>query len=319
MLSRSAELPEPVRGIIPPLITPLLDRDRLDADGLARLVEHVLAGGVHGLFVLGTTGEGPSLGHRLRCEMIDRVCELVDGRVPVLVGISDTSFAESLNLADYAADAGASAVVLAPPFYYPVRQEDLTRYIEELVAELPLPLLLYDIPSHTGIDFELGSIRGLIDLPGVVGLKDSSGDMVRLHRERELLDVYPGATLLVGPDELLGEAVLLGADGGVSGGANLAPLLFVDLYEAAARGDVDTVAGLHKRVMQISQRIYTVPDHPAPVIAGLKAALAHLGICTDVMAAPLPPLGDRQRDVIDRAMGELGLSDSRISRAAAVD
>src|SRR5580704_5011704 len=86
--------PGPLRGIIPPLVTPLLGRDRLDHNGLERLIEHVLAGGVHGLFLLGTTGEGPSLSHRLRCELIERACEQVAGRVPVLVGVTDTSFAE---------------------------------------------------------------------------------------------------------------------------------------------------------------------------------------------------------------------------------
>src|SRR5262245_34459383 len=105
-------LPKPFRGIIPPLATPLLDRDRLDPARLERLIEHVLAGGVHGVFILGTTGEGPSLSYRLRMEVIDQTCAMVAGRVPVLVGITDTSFVESVQLAEHAAEAGAQAVVL---------------------------------------------------------------------------------------------------------------------------------------------------------------------------------------------------------------
>src|SRR5213596_1084394 len=117
-----ASLPSPLRGIIPPMITPLLDRDTLDAAGLEKLIEHILGGGVSGLFILGTSGEGPSLSYRLRHELIRRVCQQVAARVPVLVGVTDTAFVESLNLAEHAAGAGAAAVVLAPTPYYPVDQ-----------------------------------------------------------------------------------------------------------------------------------------------------------------------------------------------------
>src|SRR4051794_21575007 len=108
--------PGPLRGIIPPLVTPLLGDDRLDLPGLGRLIEHVLGGGVHGLFLLGTTGEAPGLSHRLRCELVERACGQVGGRVSVLVGITDTSFVESVEMAEHAADAGAHGVVLAPPY-----------------------------------------------------------------------------------------------------------------------------------------------------------------------------------------------------------
>src|ERR1700740_1981819 len=108
------------RGIIPPLITPLVQRDELDVAGLEKLIEHVLSGGVHGLFILGTTGEAPSLSYRLRRELIDAVCRFVRGRVPVLVGITDTAFVESVSLACHAADAGAEALVVSTPYYFPV-------------------------------------------------------------------------------------------------------------------------------------------------------------------------------------------------------
>src|SRR5438094_2542997 len=125
-------LPRPLRGVIPPLATPLLDRDRLHHAGLERLIEHVLGGGVHGLFVLGTTGEAPGLSHRLRCELVERACAQVAGRVPVLVGITDTSFVESVELAEFAADAGAAAVVLAAPYYFPAAQPELADYTERI-------------------------------------------------------------------------------------------------------------------------------------------------------------------------------------------
>jgi 4-hydroxy-tetrahydrodipicolinate synthase len=132
----------PLTGIVPPMITPMRDRDALDVPGLERLVEHLLAGGVSGVFVLGTTGEGPSLGYRLRRELVDRVCRQVGQRVPVLVGITDTAFVEALHLARFAADAGAAALVAAPPYYLPGGQPELREYLDHLVPELPLPLFL---------------------------------------------------------------------------------------------------------------------------------------------------------------------------------
>ena len=131
-----------LEGIIPPLVTPLRDRDTLDLDGLERLVEHVIDGGVSGLFILGTTGEAPSLSYRLRRQLIVRVCAQVRGRVPVFTGITDTSFVESVSLAQHAADAGADALVLALPYYFPAGQTELLEYISHLLPELPLPLML---------------------------------------------------------------------------------------------------------------------------------------------------------------------------------
>src|SRR5665648_682586 len=107
----------PLKGIIPPVITPLFDNTTIDVQGLENLVEHLIVGGVHGIFILGTTGEAPSLSHRLREEFIKRTCELVNHRIPVLVGITDTSFESSVEIAEYSQKVGADAVVVAPPYY----------------------------------------------------------------------------------------------------------------------------------------------------------------------------------------------------------
>src|SRR5262245_33761956 len=129
------------RGIVPPMVTPLRDRDTLDTAGLERLIEHILSGGVHGLVILGTSGEAPSLSYKLRRDLIDRTCRQVNGRVPIMVGITDTSFVESVALGRFAADAGATALVAAAPYYFPAGQPELIEFIERLVLELPLPLL----------------------------------------------------------------------------------------------------------------------------------------------------------------------------------
>lgn len=296
-----------LRGIIPPLVSPLAELDRLDYDGLERLVEHVLGGGVHGLFVLGTTGEAPSLSHRLRCELIERVADQVAGRVPMVVGVTDTSLAESLQIAEHAADHGAAAVVLAPPYYFPAGQAELWRFVERLAEQSPLPLVLYNMPSHTKLSFEPATIARAVEQPRIIGLKDSSGSMVYFHQVRRLTVQRSDFSLLVGPEELLAEAVLLGGDGGVCGGANLAPRLYVELYEAARAGDLAKVRSLHERVMRLSTGLYSVAGGGAAVLGGLKTALSLLGICSDLPAEPFARFGDAQRQRVAEVLRELAI------------
>ena len=307
MESNSNLLPSPLRGIIPPLVTPLLDRDTLDIAGLERLIEHILSGGVHGLFILGTTGEAPSLSYRLRYELIERVCGLVKGRVPVLVGITDTSFTESVNTAVKAKDVGAQAVVLAPPYYFPAGQPELLEYLEHLTPELPLPLILYNMPSLTKAVYEPQTVRAAADISGIVGIKDSSGNMAYFHQLQSLLQNYPDFSFLMGPEELLAEAVLLGASGGVCGGANIIPKLYVDLYDAARSRDLETTEALHKKVMQISTSIYGVGRFQSSYLKGLKCALSYMGICSDFLAEPFHRFRSAERDVIRRHLEELGI------------
>lgn len=307
MESNSNVLPRPLRGIIPPMVTPLLDRDSLDVAGLERLIEHILAGGVHGLFILGTTGEAPSLSYRLRYELIERVCTQVKRRVPVLVGITDTSFVESVNITNKARDAGAQAVVLAPPYYFPAGQAELLEYLKHLAPELPLPLFLYNMPYYTKLVFEPETVRAAAAITGIVGIKESSGDMVYFRQLLSLLKKQPDFSLLIGQEELLAEAVLAGAHGGVCGGANLVPRLYVDLYKAASSRDLSTVETLHKKVMQISKAIYGVGKYESSYLKGLKCALSCVGICSDFMAEPFHRFRQAERKVIRRHLEELGI------------
>ena len=292
-------------GIIPPMVTPLRDRDTLDAAGLERLIEHILAGGVHGLFILGTTGEGPSLSYRLRKELIERTCRQVKGRVPVLVGITDTSFTESLQVARWSADAGADAVVLAPPYYLPEGQPELQEYLAHLVPELPLPLFLYNMPALTKVSFEPETIRRAMDDPRIIGLKDSSGNMTYFHRAVGLLRHRPDWSLLIGPEELLADAVLAGGHGGVNGGANVFPHLYVRLFEAARAGDLARVRTLHAHVMTVSDNLYRVGHHPSAGIKGLKCALSLLDLCDDCMAEPFQRFREPERARVRNILHEL--------------
>lgn len=297
-------LPAPLTGVVPPLVTPLLGPDTLDADGLERLIEDVMAGGVTGLFLLGTTGEGPCLSYRLRRELVDRACRQAGFRVPILVGITDTAFAEMIALARHAADSGAHALVVAPPYYLPPSPEELLAWVERLVAAGPLPVFLYNMPGLCKVRFDLDTVRRLRDVPQIVGLKDSSGEMVLFHRFRELARERPDWSVLIGPEEMLGEAVLLGGHGGVSGGANLHPRLYVAMYEAASRGEVAEVRRLQAEVLRLG-RIYRVGRGGAPIIAGLKCALSLRGICSDLPAEPFAPLSEAEREQVRRLVAEL--------------
>ena len=296
------------RGIIPPMVTPLKEWDTLDQDGMVRLIDHILSGGVHGLFLLGTTGEAPSLSHRLRKEIVQRALDQIKERIPVLVGITDTSFDESINLAEYAAEKGASAVVLAPPYYFPAGQLELLEYLEHLVPRLPLPLFLYNMPTHTKLFFEPETVKAASEIPGVIGLKDSSANMVYFHQLQQIFKDQNDFRLFIGPEELLGETLVLGGHGGVCGGGNLIPELFVELYEKFIEGDFKKMGILHERIMQISTTIYSVGKYKSSYLKGLKCSLALMGICDDFMAEPFHRFRVSERNVIRQYLIDLGLS-----------
>ena len=292
-----------LHGIVPPLVTPLLEPDRLDHESLRRLLHHVLEGGVHGVFILGTTGEAPHLSYRLRRELIEATCQTIDGRVPIAVGISDTSCVESLALAKVAADAGADAVVMAPPYYFPAGQTELVSLVRTMIARLPLPLVLYNMPSLTKVEFAPETLKVLADIDSIVGLKDSGGDIGYLSQVVALKALRPDWSVMVGPEHLLVEAMRLGADGGVSGGANLCPHWFANCY---ALGQENDTSGQDAALQQILglQDIYTIGKYASRFIKGTKCALSLLGICGDTMAEPFhhfhPPERQRVRAILEQ-------------------
>ncbi len=302
-----------LRGIIPPMVTPLSARDELDVPGLEKLVEHILAGGVSGIFILGTTGEGPSLSYRLRRELIERVCRQMKRRVPVLVGITDTAFVESVNLARYAAECGADAVVAAPPYYMPEGQPELQEWLDHLVPELPLPLFLYNMPPLTKVAYELETVRRALDNPRIVGFKDSSGDLNYFKSITAFLKQRPDWSVLIGPEEKLFESLKLGGHGGVSGGANLFPKLYVHLCQAFQSGDMSAAEALQKQIQHVSSSLYRVGKHPSAVIKGIKCTIACLGICNDFMAEPFHRFRTEERERIKEKVKEIEAELSKLS------
>lgn len=300
-------LTSPLRGIVVPLVTPLTGNDTLDVEGLERLIEHVIHGGVNGIFILGTTGEFAGLSYKIREELIRLACRLVNGRVPVLAGISDSAFTESLNLAGKAAQYGADAVVITPPYYFESAQPELLEYLERIMKHMPLPLFIYNMPVHTKVMFAPETVKAAADIPGIVGMKDSSANLAYFNQIRYLLKDRPDFTFMVGPEELMAEFVLTGGHGGVNGGANMFPKLYVDLYRAAASGDIRAVLPLQEKVIRISNSIYKVGKHGSSYLKGLKCALSVMGICSDFMAEPFHRFNEPERKKIEGALEALHL------------
>jgi 4-hydroxy-tetrahydrodipicolinate synthase len=295
----------PLRGIIPPLVTPLLDNDTLDLNGLERLIEHTITGGVHGIFILGTTGEFASLSHKIRSELIERTCRIVNGRIPVLAGISDSAFSESLNLARVADDSGADAVVLTPPYYFTSGQPELLEYLKRIMVQIPMPLFIYNMPAHTKVVFEPETVRIAASIPRIIGMKDSSSNLAYFKQIQYALRDHPDFTFLIGPEEFLSEFVLTGGHGGVNGGANMFPKLYVSLYNASVNRDFEEISRLQQKVMQISTTIYKVGHYGSSYLKGLKCALSVMGICNDFMAEPFHRFKEPERMKIKQLLEDL--------------
>ena len=293
----STNLPQPLCGIIPPLVTPLKNNETLDVTSLERLVNHLINGGVHGLFILGTTGEEQSLSYAVRQQMIRETCRINAGRLPVLVCITDTSIVESIHLAE------------------------LAQFYEELVPQLPLPVFLYNMPSHVKVNFAPATVARLAQMPQVVGLKDSSANATYFQsvmyavRTGNNGEFAPRAdfAMLCGPEEMTGECVLMGANGGVNGGANMFPELYVAMYDAAVRADITEMRRLQQFIMQISATIYSIGKHGSSYLKGLKCACSVLGVIDDdFVASPFYKFNQPERDKVERALAALPIKDGKL-------
>lgn len=296
-----------LRGIIPPLVTPLLDDNLLDLKGLENLIEHVIQGGVHGLFILGTTGEAQSLSFELRTQMIIETNRILKQRLPLLVGISDTSITDSIRLDRVAKDNGAFAVVSAPPYYYATGQDELAEFYETLIPQLSLPIYLYNMPTHTKVSFAPETIKRIAKQEKVIGFKDSSANGTYFQSVMYEMRDRDNFSIFVGPEEMTAEVVLMGASGGVNGGANIFPGLYVDLFNAAESGDLKTVKRLQEKVMQISRLIYTQGKYNSSYLKGVKCALNVLGICNDHLESPFNKFDEERKNRIAGFIKEIGL------------
>ena len=306
--SAAALLPR-LKGVVPPAITPLTAKGGLDEDGLAALIEHLVTGGVHGVFMMGTTGEAYILPDAVRHAAVRQAAAALRGRLPLYVGIGDNSQERTLANAAQAAEVGADVLVLISPPYLDYAEDERERYFVEMVQRLPLPALLYSIPSVNRNPVTPPMLRRLVTVPNVLGLKDSSGDALTNSRVLAwLLAEHPQFRWFEGRDELAAQSLLLGAHGMVPGGANAFPRVYVDLWEAAQRQDAEAVRAAQGRLMGTLALYGIDRAHSSPFgsfLKCLKYALHLRGIGQGHLSPPFAPLGAEARTAVERALANL--------------
>jgi len=285
-----------VEGIIPPMVTPVKSNLKPDLAATQKLINHLIQGSVQGIFVLGTTGEGTNLSLDEKKEYLKAVCEFTDSRVPVYVGLMENAYHATIEMAEFAAGLGTEAAVLTIPSYFSLSEPDITIYLRKLAQELPLPVVLYDIPSYSRHKMSFFMIQELMNEPNVIGFKDSSGDLERFHL---LIDQY-NKPVLIGPEILLAEAMLMGAAGGVPGGANLFPKLFVDLFEACQHRDIGKLKLIQKHITMIREKLYLIPGGSYSYLKSIKICLKTMGIGNGKLIPPLQSVSRKESRIIEK-------------------
>ena len=298
-----------LEGLIPPMVTPLDAQRKLDVDGVKKMVKHLVDGGVDGIFLLGTTGEGPHLSYAIRKELVKVTCAEVKRLkkgLPVLAGITETDLEDALAFAKACKALGAAAVVAAPPYYFKLTQTECVAWYRELADRLPLPLVVYDMPAHTDTVIEPATIAQLAGHPNIVAMKDSSSVIALFNKFRLALEPFHDQfTLFMGPDEAMGEAVALGADGGVCTGANLWPRQFKEMYLAAKAGDLEKVRKIQRFTTMSSYLLYGLGQGQIGFLKGVKAALAEMGLVQNVLSAPFTPFAGAELAKVKAGLKQL--------------
>lgn len=292
-----------LQGIVPPMVTPLNADETIDEAALERQLNRLIEAGVHGVFFLGSTGEQPALRDRERVTAIRAARKAAKGRVPLVVGTMASSTARAIDNIRAAEEAGADAVAVTPPHYYPTHgpEEQLAHY-RACVAATRLPVVIYNIPSTTKVQLAPDTIARIAEMERVIGVKDSSGDFMHFLKILSLLRDKEGFGILVGSPVLAGAAVLYGADGAVPGVANVDPRAMLDVYASALSKNTLSLEKLQDRV----HRLMSLITFGAP-IACFKTALELMGICRATTTAPFQPLPEEKREAIAGILKELGL------------
>lgn len=292
-----------LQGIIPALATPLQEDGHPDEAGLRQLVQFQIDNGVRGLFVCGSTGEGPMLADEdWRQAHIWAVREAA-GRVPVLANVSEASTARALYRARQAADFGADAVVATLPYYYAHAGEEAKRFYLALADGSPLPVYIYNVPQRTQVPLTAEMLQELAQHPNIRGVKDSANDPI-LHFELIQSFRHTDFAVLNGSEFFLGASVLLGGDGGLLGICNVCPKLCVELYEAARRGDLEAVRRLQASLSDVTSLFFAKGGSP---LAALKTALHLLGICQPYVSHPFLPASSEQKIAVQDILQRNGL------------
>ena len=279
------------RGVVPPLVTLLNPDEEIDQQGTKKLIEHVISGGVHGIFLMGTTGEGMRIRDREYEKAIRIAVTHVDGRVAVLVGCSDFGTRRTLERIHTAEKMGADAAVVTLAYYLPgFGREEMVRYYKQLAAESKIPVFIYNLPVGHRSAMELDTIDELSKVENIAGIKDSSQERTHLTELIERFRDRDDFRIFVGTEVLLVESLMSGAHGCVPSIGNVRPDLCVNLYEAIRNRDLERVKVLEKDMLDTRERVYTSGPSWLSYIAGIKSALGALGISGQTVTEPFPPL-----------------------------
>jgi 4-hydroxy-tetrahydrodipicolinate synthase len=293
-------LTHPIVGSIVALVTPMNDDGRVDFEAYKRLIDWHVAEGTDCIGVVGTTGESPTVSMEENCELIRVAVQHAAGRVPVMAGTGANSTAEAIELARFAKSVGADCHLSVVPYYNKPSQEGIYRHFKAIAEAVELPLVLYNVPSRTVADMQPETALRLAQLPGVIGIKEATGDIARaawlIKQAPKSFAVYSG------DDGTAVALMLLGGRGNVSVTANLAPRRMHEMCVAAIEGDVRRATALHMELLPLHKHLFCEPS-PAPA----KWALSQMGRCSEHVRLPLLPLTDAGQALVRAAMNDCGL------------
>ncbi len=292
---------KPITGSIVALVTPMHDDGRIDTDALRRLVDWHIAEGTQCVGVVGTTGESPTVSVEEHCEVIRVAVEHAEGRIPIMAGAGGNSTAEAIELSRFALKVGADCTLSVVPYYNRPSQEGIYRHFRAIAEAVDIPMVLYNVPGRTVADMQGETTLRLAQIPGIVGIKDATGDV---ERACWLIKGAPkGFSIYSGDDGTAVALMLLGAHGNVSVTANVAPRAMQALCAAALAGNAREASRLHLQLLSLHKALFV---EPSP--AATKWALARLGHCGAGIRLPIVPLSDAGQAIVLAAMRESGLS-----------
>jgi len=289
----------PFKGVIPALVTPFRD-GAVDEAAFVALVERQIAGGVHGVVPVGTTGETATLSHDEHRRVVELCVRTVKGRVPVIAGAGSNSTAEAIELVAHAKAVGADAALVVTPYYNRPSQEGLYRHYEAINNAVQLPVLVYNVPGRTSVDISNDTLVRLSKLPNIVGIKDATGDLTRASFQR--IQCGDDWVMLSGDDPTALGYMAHGGHGVISVTANVAPEACSTFMNACMAGQWETALYWQDRLVRLHKALF-LDASPSPT----KFAMAHLGLCGEDVRLPIAPCSDAVKPAILEAMREAGL------------
>jgi 4-hydroxy-tetrahydrodipicolinate synthase len=284
-----------LQGSMVALVTPMKVDGSLDWQALHNLVEWHIEQGTHAIVAVGTTGESATVTMAENIEIIRKVVDQVNGRIPVIAGTGANSTAEAVELTSAAKEAKADACLLVTPYYNKPTQEGMYRHFEYIAKSVAIPQLLYNVPGRTAVDLLPETVARLAKLNNVIGIKDATGDM---RRAAQLLDCTPEDFLLLsGDDETALALMALGGHGEISVTANVAPAAVAQMCELVLRGEIEEARAIDATLLPLHKALF-VESNPIPV----KWAVAQMGFMETGIRLPMTPLSAQYYDVVRHAM-----------------